>query len=679
MTFKPLFVILFCIAFISCKNEQQFGTIDDSKNSVPFAIAYPVSNISIDGQIDDWNKNIPEYTISKVLENKIDNPDDLSAVFKVGFSKQERSVYIAVVVTDNDYQIDKNALSLSDKQDQCLIYLDKSHSPKGSGVNVYNFNELYKELDDASTSWDPEARNANWDNVKVASKRMGNKTIYEAKIVFDEVINTGKMLGLDFMIYDADNPGSENDLTRISWRKSDGKTNVPFKLGNILLTDKSSETGTIKGFLKWKTDSLGLPINKIKILSELHPSYWIREDVDTTGFYEVTLPKGKYSIVPEWGIYNTNDGLHKIKKNPIVVEVKANKSVQVPDLEIEVATSLNLISDKGTLLTDAPNTYDKVDNFINEFIDFYEIPGVSLALIEDGKLSYHNTYGVRNTYTQEPVTDKTIFEAASITKPVFAFAVMRLAEKKIIDLNKPLYQYLPFKEIEYDERYKKITAQMVLSHKTGFPNWRSGKMELLFDPGTEFGYSGEGFEYLKRVVEHITTRDIVDILNTEVLEPLELKNIYFEKSDHLFKVVAHGHDDNYPHKVSLPNKAGMAWSMHTEAKSFADFAIALLKRKGLKEKTYNDMFYQHTVTDKYEKMNSQYWKSFFGLGLQIEKTPFGYTFGHGGNNGDFKCEFKVYEDLQKGFIIFTNGNTGGELAYKALEQFLITGEVDFKL
>ena len=419
---------------------------------------------------------------------------------------------------------------------------------------------------------------------------------------------------------------------------------------------------------------MGLPINKIKISSDLHPSFWVREDVDTTGFYNVSLPKGMYNVVPEWGIYNADDGLYKIHKNPLAVEVVPNNSVQVSDLEIEVANSLDLIADKGILLTDISNKYNKIDDFIHAYIDFYEIPGVSLAIIENGKVSYHNTYGVVNTYTQKPVTSETIFEAASITKPVFAFAVMCLAEKGIIDLDKPLYQYLPFEEISYDERYRKITARMVLSHKTGFPNWRRGKMKLLFAPGTAFGYSGEGFEYLKRVVEHITSKEIVEILNEEVLKPLELKNIYFEKSDHLFKVVAHGHDDNYPHKVSLPNKAGMAWSMHTEAKSFSDFAIALLNRKGLKKKTYNDLFYKHTITDKYEELDSEDWKSFFGLGLQIEKTPFGYTFGHGGNNGDFKCEFKVYEDLQKGFVIFTNGNTGGELAYKALEQFLITGK-----
>lgn len=678
MTTKHLTFLLLSLFFLNCTTEHKFSLADANKNSVPFTMAFPVSNITIDGKIEDWNSDIPNNTIAALLENDIETPDDLSAAFKIGFSEKDKSVYLAVIVNDDDHHIDNAIGSLSDNQDQCLIYLDKTHSPEGSGINVYSFNELYKEIDDANTSWDPSVRNADWSDVEVASKRIGNKTVYEAKITFKENIKAGKMLGLDFMIYDVDNPDQDDDLTRISWRYSDGKTNVPFKLGNVLLAEENSKIGTVKGYLKWKTDSLGLPINKIRISSNLDPSFWIREDVDTTGFYSLNLPEGTYSIIPEWGIYNGGDQQHKIVKNPIKVKLESNVVTQAPNLEIEVAQPLGLIPSKGVLVADVTNKYEKIDAFINAYIDYYEIPGVSLAIIEDGKMSYHNTYGVKNTFTQKRVNAETIFEAASITKPVFAFAVARLAEKGKIDLDKPLHEYLSFEEIEYDERYKKITARMVLSHKTGFPNWRSGKMKINFEPGTEFGYSGEGFEYLKRVVEHITSKDIVETLNEEVLKPLDLKNIYFEKSDYLFKVVAHGHDDKYPHKVSLPNKAGMAWSMHTEAKSFSDFAIALLNRKGLKSATYDDVFYKHTVTDKYEEMNSENWKSFFGLGLQLEKTPFGSTFGHGGNNGDFKCEFKMYEDLQKGFVIFTNGNTGGELAYKALDQFLITGKMDFK-
>jgi CubicO group peptidase (beta-lactamase class C family) len=110
--------------------------------------------------------------------------------------------------------------------------------------------------------------------------------------------------------------------------------------------------------------------------------------------------------------------------------------------------------------------------------------------------------------TGEKVNDLTLYEAASITKPVFAFAVQRLAERGVIDLDKPLYLYLPYEDIAYDDRYKLMTARHVLTHRTGFPNWRSmnedGKLNLKFTPGTGYGYSGEGFEYLKMVIEKIT-------------------------------------------------------------------------------------------------------------------------------------------------------------------------------
>ncbi|WP_298540838.1 serine hydrolase [uncultured Aquimarina sp.] len=670
-----IFALLLIIISIGCNQNKEFTLIDKNPESAKIAFAYPITDIQIDGNINDWPKKTPRYPISSILENNSEDTQDLHAEFQVGYEKEKKSIYLMVIVTDDVHIIDKNKGSLSDDQDQCLLYLDKQHHPKGSGVNVFSFNELYKEIDDASTSWDSIIKNTSWENLNIAIERKGNQTFYEIQLIFDDPISAGKMIGLDFMIYDNDTLEKSEELTRVSWRNTDGKTNVPFKLGHVLLINKNSETGIINGRLTWKKDSLGYPINKIRIVSKIDPFLWIRESVDTMGQYTAKLPEGEYEILPEWGIYNGGSLQYKINKKGIKVEVVPNEIVSAPDLEIEVIDPLELLPEKGILKENPLNKYDRIDQFIKKYMDFFEIPGVSLAIIENGKISYHNSYGVENTYSGKKVSSETIFEAASITKPVFAFAVCKLAEKGVIDLDKPLHQYLPFEEIAYDERYKMITARHVLSHKTGFPNWRSERMTIDFKPGTQFGYSGEGFEYLKRVIVHITKKDILEVLDEEVLKPLELENFYFEKEDDLFELVAHGHDDNYPHKISLPNEAGMAWSMHTEAKSFAKFVIALLERRGLNTKTYNDLFYKHTVTNKYEDINFDGWESYFGLGIQLEYTPDGFAFGHGGNNGDFKCEFKLYDDLKMGFVIFTNGNTGDQLAYKALEQFLITGKM----
>ena len=117
-------------------------------------------------------------------------------------------------------------------------------------------------------------------------------------------------------------------------------------------------------------------------------------------------------------------------------------------------------------------SFSRMDTFLKSKMDSIGIPGLSFALINDEQIIYHRTIGVTNIETNQPVSNLTIFDAASMTKTPFAFLVMRLAEKGILDFDKPLFTYLPHPDIAHDERYKLITARMVLSHASGFPNWR---------------------------------------------------------------------------------------------------------------------------------------------------------------------------------------------------------------
>ena len=131
-----------------------------------------------------------------------------------------------------------------------------------------------------------------------------------------------------------------------------------------------------------------------------------------------------------------------------------------------------------------------------------------------------------------------------------------------------------------------MTARHVLTHRTGFPNWRSmnedGKLNLRFAPGTAYNYSGEGFEYLKMVVEKITGKKVEQVLQEEVIEPMGLYHTFFSKNDSLQRMVADGHYDGLPSNDDLPESPGMAYSMHTEAAIFTRFMLYLLEQKGLK-------------------------------------------------------------------------------------------------
>jgi len=145
-------------------------------------------------------------------------------------------------------------------------------------------------------------------------------------------------------------------------------------------------------------------------------------------------------------------------------------SAQSPAAGVGVALR---IPDKSTIAT--------MEKSIPELMRQGTVPGVSVAVIRDGKTFWLHAFGVRNAKTGEPVIDGTIFEAASLSKPVFAYAVLKLVDQGKLDLDTPLTKYLPAPYSEGDGRLDKITARYVLSHRTGFDDsLRAGAAIQLF-------------------------------------------------------------------------------------------------------------------------------------------------------------------------------------------------------
>ncbi|MDN5215518.1 serine hydrolase domain-containing protein [Fulvivirgaceae bacterium BMA12] len=377
----------------------------------------------------------------------------------------------------------------------------------------------------------------------------------------------------------------------------------------ILIGSQSPGYGqvdTIKVFgqLSWKDKSItGFP-EKVSISSKDQPTLSKQAAIDSLGNYSIFLPPGTYQVTPARSYHWMGEEYIRIdhKNSLATIVVGSGEEVIASTLEINSIPPPDLTPEKGIMHKFNAKKALLLDNFVKVHMEYFDIPGASLALIKNGQIIYHKTYGLKNTSTKAPVDEKTLFEAGSITKPVFAFVVCRLAEKGILDLDKPLHLYLPFEDVAHDDRYKLITARHVLSHRTGFPNWakrnEKGQFDLRFTPGTDFGYSGEGFEYLKRVVERVTKKDIGIILEEELLKPLNLAHFYFEKSEYLAEFAANGHYDQVPTEIRLPESPGMAWSMSTEARSFSAFIIALNNREGLQPETYHKMFSVHSTIPK---------------------------------------------------------------------------------
>ena len=158
-----------------------------------------------------------------------------------------------------------------------------------------------------------------------------------------------------------------------------------------------------------------------------------------------------------------------------------------------------------------------------------KIPGLSMAIIENSEIVLHSELGVKNSQTKDLIDKDTLFEAASLSKPVFAYGVLKLVEKGQLNLDKPLVEYLAHSDIKNDERVNCITARMVLTHTSGFPNWRpkNESLKIHFQPGERFSYSGEGFLYLQKVIEQISGLSLEDYIKKNVFTPLEMNHSTF--------------------------------------------------------------------------------------------------------------------------------------------------------
>ena len=173
-------------------------------------------------------------------------------------------------------------------------------------------------------------------------------------------------------------------------------------------------------------------------------------------------------------------------------------------------------SNNLTMLDGETISVSQMETSISNLLKEGGVPGLSCAIINDSLLVYEKGFGLRKQDSSLTNNEFTVFNAASFSKTVFAWLVMLLSEDDIIDLHEPLQTYLDKPVAEYkgysdlsgDERAGKITAGMVLSHSTGFPNWHfltdDGKLQFMFDPGSRFSYSGEGIQLLQMVIEKIT-------------------------------------------------------------------------------------------------------------------------------------------------------------------------------
>lgn len=304
------------------------------------------------------------------------------------------------------------------------------------------------------------------------------------------------------------------------------------------------------------------------------------------------------------------------------------------------------------------------------------VPGVSVAIIEDGKLASVESYGVKSFKAGDKVDARTVFQAASLSKVVFAYGVLKLVDLGKLDLDTPLSKYVP-KYVEHDDRINKITARHVLTHRTGFPNWRPYRKPLTiqYTPGERFSYSGEGFVYLQMVVEKITGLPLDTWMRQTVFDPLQMTDSSYLWQNKYDTQAAMGHnaagDPDQPFKavatgtaLNSGGGASAASTLLTTARDYAKFVIAVMHGTGLKKETARAMLTSQSPVDEGcsncvgRPVTHPSTAISWGLGVGLEQTAHGQYFWHWGDNGDFKAFMAASPATGRGVVIFANSSNG---------------------
>ena len=625
-------------------------------HSGSIAVAHPVSGITIDGKLSDWPADARTFPVTNMAYgDKPGDDEDLGARFRVGYNLQQRCLYVAVEVTDDSSVVDSSPNANWDTQDGCDIYIDVVHRTDRSAMAQYS------RFGDS----DHDFGAADLDDIEVAVNRLGSKCIYEWRIDLGTELIPNRSLGFEVAVSDKDTDGS---FSWASWSPGTQKLRSLDRCGDVLILPPDAPFGEVAGEVQWR-DPLGKALpQRVHIGSRKFPKLTIGTKVDSTGNYAANVPTGPYSI-------QATDTLEvRIDDSKIDVDIVADKPVVADLLALAPLPKPGLIGETGLLRRFGSIESTEIERFIRAYMKYYKIPGLSMALIKDGKVVYRGAFGVKNLTTGEKVDHQTVFNAASMTKVVFAYLVNRLAERGVLDLDTPLHTYLPFDDVAHDERYKRITARFVLNHSTGFPNWFSGEPEIKFDPGTGFGYSGIGFVYLGNVVSHLTGKKIESLIQEEVFQPMGIRDGSLVWNERFEELGASPHPDSIsPASRWRPSEPNVASSLHISATNYAKFLIALMNGDGLSDEALQEMLRpQNSIPREAWGLKPSETAS-FGLGILVGESPCGTWYSHSGSNPGFTSNFEVHDGCNIGYVFLVNNQQAHNLN-QDLRAFLITGK-----
>lgn len=351
--------------------------------------------------------------------------------------------------------------------------------------------------------------------------------------------------------------------------------------------------------------------------------------------------------------------------------------------------NLNIDADATVNSAWAPHSSD-LEAQIPNLMRATNVPGLSLAVFRNGRIVWLRGFGVRDRASGVPVDTGTLFEAASMSKPVFAYVVLKLCEKGTLDLNTPLTHYTQRRPVD-DPRLKLITARHILSHSSGLvPDWRSRDqpLKIAFTPGKKWSYSGEGYYYLQSIVTELTGRtdptqcdtfeaglrvcatNFGEYMESSLVVPFGMRSSGYVPKESFARRRARPHDIKGNPLPYRPNRAidraryGAAGGLITTPGDYAKFLMEIIDPKPQDDFHMSASSLQKMMTGQVEVVRTGDDIVSWGLGWRIARTPRAVYFGHGGENPGFQCISEACVADRSGFVLMTNGDNGPKLLEK---------------
>lgn len=303
-----------------------------------------------------------------------------------------------------------------------------------------------------------------------------------------------------------------------------------------------------------------------------------------------------------------------------------------------------------------------------------DVPGLAMLILREGREEVFAS-GIRSRATAEPVTFRTVFQAASLSKPVVAHVALQLAGSGVLDLDQPLSEIVAAL-VPDDPLAAMITTRHVLSHRSGLPNWRREDHPLrsYFPPGARFSYSGEGFVYLQRALEHVTKEPLDELVRRLILEPLGMQQSSFVWRPDFAAHIADAHEAETVLERFMPQQANAAYSLLTTAPDYGRFLAAsldgsLLAPAMARQWLAPEIRVPLKRTEALEKEEPVLEDGVaWGLGWGLE--PQSGCFFHWGANSGARAFAMGVPVRRSGVVIFLNEETGLRLVPPIIQSVL---------